>query len=176
MRLQSQQDHNSQCVCSQSARREGHEQNKELYVKFVDLIKAFDTVNRKEMWQIMEQLSCPTRILNTLIQQHENQRCQVILIRNLIAPFPIFNEVKKGGVLAAALFTIFKQTIEDSDDGIGVYVRYHLVDSLFNLRLQANTNTLKQLIRDVSFVNDTAQKDLCSASLLTSQRLSRFFA
>ena len=35
------------------------EQNKELYVTFVDLTKAFDTVCRKGLWLILERLGCP---------------------------------------------------------------------------------------------------------------------
>ena len=35
------------------------EQNKGLYVTFVDLTKAFDTVSRKGLWLIMEHLGCP---------------------------------------------------------------------------------------------------------------------
>ena len=38
------------------------EQNKDLYATFVDLIKAFDTVSRKGLWQILERLGCPGKI------------------------------------------------------------------------------------------------------------------
>ena len=39
------------------------EQNKELYVVFVDLTKAFDTVSRKGMWMIIERLGCLPKVL-----------------------------------------------------------------------------------------------------------------
>ena len=35
------------------------EQNREIYVAFVDLTKAFDAVSRKGLWIIMERLGCP---------------------------------------------------------------------------------------------------------------------
>ena len=35
------------------------EQNKGLYVAFVDLVKAFNTVNRKRIWMIMLRPGCP---------------------------------------------------------------------------------------------------------------------
>ena len=37
------------------------EQNKGLYVVFVDLIKVLDTVSRKGLWIIMEHLGCPPK-------------------------------------------------------------------------------------------------------------------
>ena len=50
------------------------EQNKGLYIVFVDLTKAFDTVSRKGLWLIMERLGCPQKFLKMLIQLHEEQR------------------------------------------------------------------------------------------------------
>ena len=136
------------------------EQNKRLYVTFVDLTKAFDTVSRKGLWQIMERLGCPQKFLNVVIQLHEDQRGQVRLNSDLSEPFPITNGVKQGCVLAPTLFTIFfsiffKQATDDLDDEDGVYIRYRLDGSLLNLRrLQAHTKTLEQLIRVLLFADD----------------------
>ena len=46
------------------------EQNKGLYITFVDLSKAFDTINRKGLWQIMECLGCPPKFLSMVMQLH----------------------------------------------------------------------------------------------------------
>ena len=138
------------------------EQNKGLYVTFVDLTKAFDTVSRKGLWMIMERLGCPPKFLNMVIQLHEDQRGQVRLNSDLSEPFPIVNGVKQGCVLAPTLFSIFfsmmlKQATEDLDDDDAVYIRYRLDGSLFNLRrLQAHTKTLEQLIHDLLFADDAA--------------------
>ena len=61
-------------------------------------------------------------------------------------------------------------------DRDGIYIRYRLDGSLFNLRrLQVHTKTLKQLIWELSFAKYTAfvayAKEFCSASLSASQRL-----
>ena len=72
------------------------EQNKGLYATFVDLTKAFDTVSRKGLWQILERLGCPSKFLNMVIQLHENQRGQVRHSSDLSVPFPISNGVKQG--------------------------------------------------------------------------------
>ena len=39
------------------------EQNMDLYMTFVDLTKAFDTVSREGLWKIMEKYGCPTKFI-----------------------------------------------------------------------------------------------------------------
>ena len=40
------------------------EQNQSLYILFVHLTKAFDTVGREGLWAILLKLGCPLRVLN----------------------------------------------------------------------------------------------------------------
>ena len=42
------------------------EQNVDLYMSFVDLTKAFDTVSRDGLWKIMAKFGCPPRIIAKL--------------------------------------------------------------------------------------------------------------
>ncbi|KAL0195131.1 hypothetical protein M9458_008703, partial [Cirrhinus mrigala] len=170
------EDHLPECQCGFRANRSTtemvfvlrqlqekcREQNRGLYITFADLTKAFDTVSRQGMWQILERLGCPPKFLNMIIQFHEDQKGQVRLNTDLSVPFPILNGVKQGCVLAPTLFTIFfsmmlKQALQDFDDDDAVYIRYRLDGSLFNLRrLQAHTKTLDQLIRELLFADDAA--------------------
>ena len=39
------------------------EQNMGLYMTFVDLTKAFDTVSREGLWKIMAKVGCPTKFI-----------------------------------------------------------------------------------------------------------------
>ena len=138
------------------------EQNKGLYITFVDLTKAFDTVSRDGLWQILKSLGCPPKFLNMIIQLHEDQRGQIRLNEDLSEPFSVTNGVKQGCVLAPTLFSIFfsmmlKQATEDLDDEDLVYVKYRLDVSVFNLRrLQAHTKTFQSLVRDLLFADDAA--------------------
>ena len=155
------------------------EQNKGLYVTFVDLTKAFDTVSRNGLWQILERLGCPPKFLSMVMQLHEDQRGQVRKSNDLSEPFTIFNGVKQGCVLAPTLFTIFfsmmlQRATEDLGDEDGIYIRYRTDDSLFNLRrLQAHTKTLEQLIRQLLFADDAA---LVAHTETALQRVTSCFA
>ena len=39
------------------------EQNMDLYMAFVDLTKAFDTISREGLWKIMAKFDCPTKFI-----------------------------------------------------------------------------------------------------------------
>ena len=139
------------------------EQNKGLYITFVDLTKVFDTVSRKGLWLIMKRLGCPQKFLNMVIQLHEDQHGQIRLNNDLSEPFPITNGVKQGCVLAPTLFSIFfsmmlKQATDDlEEDEDFIYIRYRLDGSLFNIRrLQAHMKTCERLIMDLLFAEDAA--------------------
>ena len=83
------------------------EQNKGLYITFVNPSKAFDTVSRKGLWKIMERLGCPPKFLSMVMQLHEDRCGQIRNSNELSEPFPILNGVKQGCVLVPTLFTIF---------------------------------------------------------------------
>ena len=65
------------------------ERNMGLYAAFVDLTKAFDTVNRDELLKILECLGWPPKFLTILRQLREGQQGQVKHNRSLSGSFPI---------------------------------------------------------------------------------------
>ena len=52
------------------------EQNVDLYMTFVDLIKAFDTVSREGLWKIMATFGCPTKFIAMVRQFHDGMLAQ----------------------------------------------------------------------------------------------------
>ena len=156
------------------------EQNRGLYATFVDLTKAFDTVSRQGLWQILERLGFPPKFLKMIMQLHEDQHGQVRHSSNdLLEPIPIGNGIKQGCILAPTLFSIFfsmmlQHATEVLDVEDGVYIRYRTDSSLFNLRrLQAHTKISERLIRELLFADDAA---LVAHSESALQRITSCFA
>ena len=102
--------------------------------------------------------------------------------------FPISNGVKQGCVLAPTLFSIFfnmmlMQVNVDLVDEDGVYVRYRLDGSLFNLSYAAFKLT-PRLTRGLSETFSSqimlpllpTQNEPCNVSLLASHMLPSFLA
>ena len=53
------------------------EQNADVYMTFVDLIKAFDTVSRDGLWKIMAKFGCPPRFIAVMRQFHDGMQARV---------------------------------------------------------------------------------------------------
>ena len=82
------------------------EQNKDLYMVFVDLTKAFDTVNRDGLWRILQKLGCPEKFVSLIRSFHEGMLARVQECGEYSDLFPVTNETKQGCVLAPTLFSI----------------------------------------------------------------------
>ena len=125
---------------------ECQEQNKGLYVTFIDMAKASDTMSRTGLWKILEKAGCPPKFLIMVIQLHKNQLTQVRHNNYLSQPCTIKNGMKQGCVLAP--------TLKDKDC---VYICFCTNCNLFNPKhLQAHTKTLEKMIIELLFEDAAA--------------------
>ena len=124
------------------------EQNMDLYMTFVNLTKAFDTVSHEDLWKIMAKFGCPTKFIAMMRQFHDGMLAWVQDDGEFSDPFPVTNGVKQGCVLAPTLFSMMCSAMLtaaflDGDNGIPIW--YHFDGKLFNLRrLQAKSPRCKQ--------------------------------
>ena len=70
------------------------EQYDDLFVSFIDLTKAFDTVCRDGLWQIMEKFGCPRKFTALVRQLHDGMRATVIDNGDTSDSFPITGSTK----------------------------------------------------------------------------------
>ena len=136
------------------------EQNMPLYSIFIDLTKAFDTVNREALWTVLERIGCPPKFLSMIRLLHDGMTGQVLSSGIVSDTFEISNGVNQGCVLAPVLFNIFftcllSHDVKDLEQG--VYIRYRLDGSLFDLRsLSAQTKSFLDFIQEVLFADNCA--------------------
>ena len=129
------------------------EQNTCLFITFVDLTKAFDTVNRPALWQLLAKLGCPPKFLQMILQLHQNQLGQIRIGNELSDPFTIHNGVKQGCVLAPTLFAIFLSAMiyrafDETDPSELIYIRTRQNGDYFNLkRLKARSLVTINIVR-----------------------------
>ena len=82
------------------------EQNVDLYMTFVDLTKAFDTVSREGLWKSLAKFGCPAKFIAMVRQFHDGMLARVQNDGEFSDPFPVTNGVKQGYVLASTLFSM----------------------------------------------------------------------
>ena len=59
------------------------EQNVDLYMTFVDLTKAFDTVSRDGLWKIMTKFGCPPRYIAMVRQFNDGMQARVVQLHQV---------------------------------------------------------------------------------------------
>lgn len=134
------------------------EQCMDLYQVFIDLKKAFDTVNRKALWIVLGKLGCPEKFVSMVKALHDGMKAWVNVNGELTEPIDVENGVKQGDILGPILFSfyfavVFIDAFCNCDRGI--YIRYRTTGKLFRLtRFKATTLTTLQLIRDLLYADD----------------------
>ena len=148
------------------------EKNQELYMVFIDLTKAFDTVNRAALWKIMQKLGIPDNMLRVITSFHEGMKASVVSNGDSSEQFNVSNGTKQGCVMAPVLFALFfsvmlKQAFSDVD--AGVKFQFRTSGGIFNhQRFKAKTLLRRIIIRDLLFADDAA---LVATSLEEAQLL-----
>ena len=56
------------------------EQHKQLYIAFVDLTKAFDTISRVGLYKVLEKIGCPPKLLQRIRSFHDNMHGTVTVL------------------------------------------------------------------------------------------------
>ena len=97
---------------------------------FVVLTKAFDTVNREHLRNILCKFGCPPTFIATLQQFHTGMRAQVVMAGSQSSSYPFEVEMKQGCFLAPIIFNMFIVAITlashrdlQSSDCVGIEYR-----------------------------------------------------
>ena len=136
------------------------EQNKDLFMVFIDLTKAFDSVGRDGLWKLLKKAGCPPKLIGIIRSFHEGMFGRVMHDGAMSEPFAISNGTKQGCVMAPVLFSLvfsamLQDAFEQNEKGISINFRYD--GGIFNLRrLQAKTKTSSMLLRDLLYADDCA--------------------
>ena len=136
------------------------EQDRPLYMVFVDFSKALNTVGRTGLWQLLRKNGCLEKFTTMIESLHTAIIANVSVGGEVPESFSVTNGVKQGCVLAPTLFSIFLSAMLDDafrDMGDGVYIQSRQSADLFNVaHFRANTKTTRILMRELLFADDSA--------------------
>ena len=151
-----------------------HEQHLDLYMAFVYMTKAFDTVNRYLLWNILRKFGCPPTFIAILQQLYSGMCDQVLMADAQSSSFPVEVGVKQGCALAPIIFNLLLLAITlvsqlDLHSSDCIEIEYCLDGGLFNLqRLQAKAKTSSAMISALQYADDAAFPSLTADGLQRS--------
>lgn len=85
--------------------------NKEVYICFVDLEKAFDKVSRQKLWEVLERNSIPNSLINAIKSLYRKTENIVRKDNQETGKFRTTKGVRQGGNLSPLLFIILMDEI-----------------------------------------------------------------
>ena len=86
------------------ASQTGREFQHPLYVTYVDLKAAFDSVYRPALWQLLKVLGVPEKVISLVSALYSDTTSRVRVDGQLSSAFPVSSGVRQGCVLAPDLF------------------------------------------------------------------------
>lgn len=132
------------------------EHNLDLYMVFIDLTKAYDTVNRVLLWKLLERFGIPAKIINIIRSFHENMIGKLAVDSS--KSFPINNGLRQGCIFAPLLFNFFFAAMTNyAFAGVkaGIPIRYRFNHRIFDVRnLRAKSQVKETLIRELLYADD----------------------
>ena len=85
-----------------------------LYLCFIDLKKAYDSVNREALWATLrKRYGIPSKLVHILGSLHEGTKGVVRAYDKVSDEFPIMNGIRQGDILDPTLFNLFFDAVID---------------------------------------------------------------
>ena len=157
----------------------------DLYLLFIDLTKAFDTVSRPGLWALLTKIGCPEHFIGMVRSFHDGMKITVREGNKRADPFEVTNGTKQGCVLAPTLFSIFFSLMllvafKKTSKGIDIIHRFDRgLCQTNNVHFKARTKVTVTKIRELLYADDCAlaalsQEDLQDLSDNFSSAANKF--
>ena len=139
-----------------------------LYKCYIDLVKAYDRVNRKILFKVLERRGVPCKLLNLIMALHDQVNARVRVDGELTESFELGAGLKQGGVLSVLLWSIYMGAIVEivhkefkSNNIEGIAICYNPRNNIFKMGSNKKNGTGHiKLINEVLFVDDIVQFSL----------------
>ncbi|XP_063624759.1 uncharacterized protein LOC134796499 [Cydia splendana] len=134
------------------------EQLQPMFLCFVDLEKAFDSVPREALWTILTKLGCPDKFVKLLRLLHDEMKCCITINGEQSELFSVSCGVKQGCVLAPTLFALYfafvvRESMKNLSEGIGI--RFRMDGGLFNIsRFRSRTKVSYAVMTEIMYADD----------------------
>ncbi len=93
--------------CARQLIEKALEHNTKMFVLYVDLKKAYDSVPRKSLWSVMKKCGIPPTMLSVVWSLHDGMSAEVTENGQVAPKFEVRNGLRQGCVIAPTLFNLY---------------------------------------------------------------------
>ena len=134
------------------------EKNVPLFMAFIDIVKAYDSVQRHLIWKILRKIGLPPNLIRMLVTIYDAVETKIKLAGRTSEPFKVLVGLLQGDCNSTILFNIFFGVIIDIVhqrlDNLGIKLRVCLDNFFFKaLTSKAKGNIITVL--ELLFADDT---------------------
>ncbi len=138
------------------------EWNANIYTCFVDFEKAFDSVRRETLWEIMRHYGIPPKLITVVKTMYEGSQCAVVDENGRTDWFEVKSGVKQGCNMSGFLFLlvidwVMRKTTSEGNNGIRWNFMQQLDDLDFADDIALLSNTRNQMQRKLDCLNKQAK-------------------
>lgn len=136
------------------------EHEAKLFVTFVDLKKAYDSVPRAALWIALKKLGVPDNTIQLIRSFHQGMKARISLDGKLSEEFDVENGLRQGCCMAPVLFNLYSGLMMECwhervrhTEGVGVSLKYKMDGKLFR---RYTRNAMERELTTCMFADDSA--------------------
>ena len=139
------------------------EWNSSLYINFIDFEKAFDSLDRLALWDLLRHYGIPAKLIRLMQEMYTGMKCQVRHDGQLTEKFCIETGVRQGCLLSPFLFIVaidwlMKESTKNKRNGIQWTLTKQLDDLDFADDLALLSHTHSQMQDKTNILNCHAKQ------------------
>ncbi len=93
--------------CVRQLVEKAREHNTQVFMLFIDLRKAYDSIPRQALWQVLRKYGVPPTMVSLLRSLHEGMKAEVTMDEQVTPEFEVCNGLRQGCVIVPALFNLY---------------------------------------------------------------------
>ena len=143
--------------CARQLIEKSLEHNAKLFLLFVDLKKAYDSVPHEALWCVLKKYGMPPSMLSILRSLHDSMSAEVTVNGQVAPEFEVCNGLRQGCVIVPTLFNLYFALVMEQWRSkckeFGVDVMYKCGGKLVGKRTR---RPLRVKVTELMFVDDAA--------------------
>ena len=126
--------------CARQLVEKAREHNTQIFMLFIDLRKAYDSIPHSPLWHMLEKYGIPPTLLSIIRSLHDGMKAEVTINGNLTPDFEVCNGLRQGCVIAPSHFNLYCNLVisqwQKKCAGFGVDILYKCSGKLVGERTQ----------------------------------------